>query len=95
MPYEGSATLGLVDARVEVSGHPGAGVKVFEFIDMDLADAPRSAYSYRLVIHGRQVLGWDCDGVTPDHGHRWSAANPTMDHPAETVTRQAFLLPGG
>jgi hypothetical protein len=91
VPYENSATLGLVDARVQVPGHPGAVVKVFEFIDMDLPDDPRATYSYRLVIDERQVLGWDRDGVNPDHGHKWSADNATVDHPAETVTRQEFL----
>ncbi|WP_217915601.1 hypothetical protein [Miltoncostaea marina] len=91
MPLERSATLGLVDARVEVPGHPDAVVKVFEVIDMDLGDDPRETYSYRLVIDGHQVLGWDRDGVGPDHGHRGSADDMTTDHPAETMTRQEFL----
>lgn len=91
MPYRQSTTLGLVDARVEVPGRPGIVVKVFEFIDMELPDDPRHTYSYRLVVDGRQVLGWDRDGVDPDHGHTWSAHGLTTHHPAETVTRQEFL----
>jgi hypothetical protein len=91
MPFEGSTTLGLVDARVEAPGRPDAVVKVFEFINTELPDDPRETYSYRLVIDGRQVLGWDRDGVGPDHSHRWSADNLTIDHPTETVTRDEFL----
>lgn len=89
--YAGSDTLGVVDARVEVPGTPGAVVKVFELIDMRRRNDPRVRYTYRLVIDERQVLGWDRDGVTPDHGHTWDVDNRTVDHPPGSVTRAEFL----
>lgn len=42
-------------------------------------------------MDGRQVLGWDRDGLTADHGHTWDADNGTIDHPPGTVTRAEFL----
>jgi hypothetical protein len=91
IPYEGSDILGVVDARVVVPGVPGAVIRAFELIDMTRGDDPRVTYSYRLVIDERQVLGWDRDGVTPDHGHVWDADNRTIDHPPGTISRAAFL----